>query len=311
MAKTAGNLAIATYDDIFRTDALPENVSIERVQEIPLDKLHPFVNHPFHVRDDAAMQETAESIQKYGILVPGIARLRENGGYELIAGHRRKRGCELAKLKTMPVLIRDLDNDEATIIMVDSNLQRETILPSERAFAYKMKLEALNHRGARTDLTSSQTGNMSPKKLSVEIVAEQAGESKNQIYRYVRLTSLVPTLLDMVEEGKIALNPAVELSYLHEPEQVLLLDTMEKEVATPSISQAQRLKKHSQAGTLIPDVMDAIMSEEKKSEENKVTLSGSCLKKYFPTSYTPRQMESTIIKLLENWYKRRQQVKVQ
>lgn len=311
MARTAGNLAIATYDDIFRTDALPENIFAEQVQEIALDKLYPFENHPFHVRDDTAMRETAESIQKYGVLVPGIARLRENGGYELIAGHRRKRGSELAGLKTMPVLIRDLDNDEATIIMVDSNLQRETILPSERAFAYKMKLEALNHRGARTDLTSSQTGNMSPGKLSVEIVAEQAGESKNQIYRYVRLTSLVPTLLEMVDDGKIALNPAVELSYLQEPEQVLLLDTMEKEVATPSISQAQRLKKHSQAGTLTSEVMDAIMSEEKKSEENKVTLSGSCLKKYFPSSYTPRQMESTIIKLLESWHKRRQQVNAQ
>ena len=305
------NITLASYDDIFQTETTRQGVCFGQITEMPLDELHSFQNHPFKVRDDDFMRETAESIGKYGVLVPGIARPRESGGYELVAGHRRKRGCELVGKNTMPVIVRKLDDDEATIIMVDSNLQRETLLPSERAFAYKMKLDALNHRGVRTDLTAFQLGNMPQGKLSVEIVAEQSGESKNQIFRYIRLTALIPVLLNMVDGKEIAFNPAVELSYLTHEEQTLLLDSMEKEVATPSLSQAQRLKKLSQSGELTPERMDAIMSEEKKPAENKVTLSGNCLKKYFPSSCTPKQMEDTIIKLLENWYKKRQTTRVQ
>ena len=251
------------------------------------------------------MMDTAESVKQYGVLVPAIARPREEGGYELIAGHRRHRASELAGLETMPVIVRNMDDDEATIIMVDSNLQRENLLPSERAFAFKMKVEALKHQGKRNDLTSSQLGT---KLLRAdEIVAEQAGSSRNQVQRYIRLTELIPDILEMVDTKKIALNPAYELSFLKKEEQTQLLDAMESEQATPSLSQAQRLKKFSQEGRLSSDVMRAIMSEEKKGELQKVTINGDTLRKYFPKSYTPQKMEETIIKLLEQWQKKRQQ----
>ena len=272
--------------------------------EIPLSELHPFKNHPFKVKDDDAMMETADSIRQYGVLVPAIARPDPNGGYELVAGHRRHRASELAGKETMPVIVRNLDDDQATIIMVDSNLQRESLLPSERAFAYRMKLEAMRHQGERSDLTSSQVGT---KLRADEVLAQQAGSSRNQVQRYIRLTELIPQLLDMVDEKKIAVNPAYELSFLKKEEQVDLLDAMDSEQATPSFSQAQRLKKFSQEGRLNIDVMRAIMSEEKKSDLDKVTFTSDTLRKYFPKSYTPARMQETIIKLLEQWQRRRQQ----
>ena len=277
---------------------------LEKIQEIPLSELHPFKDHPFKVKDDDAMIETADSIKKYGVLVPAIARPRPDGGYELVAGHRRRRASELAGKETMPVIVRDLDDDAATIIMVDSNLQRENLLPSERAFAYKMKLEAIKHQGARTDLTSVQV----EQKLSArDQVAKEAGERSGiQVMRYVRLTELIPELLDMVDEKKIAFNPAYELSFLKPDEQQMLVETMDYEQATPSLSQAQRMKKFSQDGKLSEDVMLAIMSEEKKGDLDKVTLSSDTLRKYFPKSYTPAKMQETIIKLLEQWQKKRQ-----
>ena len=277
----------------------------EKVIELPLAELHPFKNHPFKVKDDDAMMETADSIRQYGVLVPAIARPRPEGGYELIAGHRRHRACELAEKETMSVIVRDLDDDAATIIMVDSNLQRESLLPSERAFAYKMKLEAIKHQGARTDLTSVQV----EQKLSArDKVAKDAGEKSGiQVTRYIRLTELIPPLLDMVDEKKIAFNPAYELSFLTKEEQTQLVETMDYEQATPSLSQAQRMKKLSQAGKLTEDAMLAIMSEEKKGDLDKVTLTSDTLRKYFPKSYTPKRMEETIIKLLEQWQRKRQQ----
>lgn len=253
------------------------------------------------------MIDTAESIKQYGVLVPAIARPREDGGYELVSGHRRKRACELAELETMPVIIRNLDDDAATIIMVDSNLQRENILPSERAYSFKLKLEAIKRQGARSDLTCTQVGHKLDGKKSVEIVADEAGSSRNQVQRYIRLTELIPELLSMVDEKKIAFNPAVELSYLKPEEQLLLLEAMDKEQATPSLSQAQRLKKFSAEGNCTLEAMCAIMSEEKKGELDKVTLTGDKIKKYFPKNYTPQQMEATIIKLLEGWHKKRTQ----
>ncbi len=275
--------------------------------ELPLAELYPFKNHPFRVVDDEAMRDTAESIEKYGVLVPAIARPRAEGGYELVAGHRRKRGCELAGKDTMPVIVRDLDDDAATIIMVDSNLQRDSLLPSERAFAYKLKLEAIKRQAGRPSKENGdQVGHNSFGKRSVETIAENAPDSRNQIQRYIRLTELIPVILEMVDTKKIAFNPAVELSYLKPEEQTLLLDAMDSEQATPSLSQAQRLKKFSQEGTLSIDVMRAIMSEEKKSELDKVTLPSDKLRKYFPKSYTPQQMEATIFKLLEQWQKKRQ-----
>ena len=274
--------------------------------ELPLEQLHPFRDHPFKVLDDDAMRETVESVERFGVLVPAIARPDPEGGYELVAGHRRHRACALAGMDTMPVIVRELDDDAATILMVDSNLQRETILPSERAFAYKMKLEAMKHQGERMDLTCSQVGNKSAGKKSSELLAEQVGQSKNQIFRYIRLTELIPELLDMVDEKKIALNPAYELSFLKKEEQVDLLDAMDSEQATPSLSQAQRLKKYSQEGHLTLDMMRVIMGEEKKSDLDKVTLSADILRKYFPKSYTPQRMQETIIKLLEGWQKKRQ-----
>ena len=280
---------------------------LEEVVELPLEQLHPFRDHPFKVLDDDAMRETVESVERFGVLVPAIARPDPEGGYELVAGHRRHRACELAGKETMPVIVRELDDDAATILMVDSNLQRETILPSERAFAYKMKLEAMKHQGERTDLTCSQVGNKLAGKKSSELLAEQTGQSKNQIFRYVRLTELVPPLLDLVDQRKIAFNPAYELSFLKPQEQLELLDAMDSEQATPSLSQAQRLKKFSQEGHLSLDVMRAIMSEEKKSDLDKVTFSSEALRKYFPKSYTPQRMQEKILQLLEQWYKRRQQ----
>ena len=304
MKSSAKNIKLTSVDDLFSTEASREEAQREKVQEIPLEELHPFPNHPFKVLDDDRMLDTAESIREHGVLVPAIARPRTAGGYELIAGHRRKRGCELAGLSTMPVIVRDLDDDAATIIMVDSNIQRESLLPSERAFAYKMKLDALRHQGERRDLTSSQVG---MKLQTLEIIGQQAGDSRNQVHRFIRLTELIPPLLNLVDERKIAFNPAVELSYLKPEEQTILLDAMDSEQATPSLSQAQRLKQFSQQGRLSEDVMRAILSEEKKTEVDRITLSNETLRRYFPRSYTPKQMEETILKLLEGWHRRRQQ----
>ena len=281
-------------------EAAPQN---EMVIQLPLSELHPFPNHPFKVRDDEAMQETAESVKSYGVLVPAIVRPREDGGYEIVAGHRRKYACELAGLSTMPALVRNLDADAATIIMVDSNLQRENILPSERAQAYKMKLEAIKRQGARTDLTSPQ---VAAKFRSDDEVAKDAGVSGDTVRRYIRLTELEPELQQMVDEKKIAMTPAVEISYLKPEEQKLLLDTIDSEQATPSLSQAQRMKKLSQEGKLNDDTMLGIMMEQKKPETYSVTLSGDKLRKYFPRSYTPQRMEETILKLLDAWMKKRQ-----
>lgn len=304
--KERSNINLKPLDDLFATEESRADAQREKVQEIPLGELHPFRNHPFKVKDDAAMQDTVDSVREYGVLVPAIARPDPDGGYELIAGHRRHHASELAGKETMPVIVRDLDDDAATIIMVDSNLQREELLPSERAFAYKMKLEAMKHQGERLDLTSAQVGRKLENRESREILAEQVGQSRNQISRFIRLTELIPTLLDMVDERKIAFNPAVELSYLKKEEQTLLLEAMDSEQATPSLSQAQRIKKFSQQKMLSLDVMRAVMSEEKKTDLDRVTLKNETLRKYFPKSYTPKQMEDTIIKLLEGWYKKRQ-----
>ena len=307
MKSSAKKVELASVDDLFSTEESRADAQREKVMEIPLSELHPFKDHPFKVKDDDAMMETADSIRQYGVLVPAIARPDPNGGYELVAGHRRHRASELAGKETMPVIVRDLDDDQATIIMVDSNLQRESLFPSERAFAYKMKLEAMRHQGERMDLTSAQVGRKLGGKESREILAEQVGQSRNQISRYIRLTELIPELLDMVDEKKIAVNPAYELSFLKKEEQMQLLDAMDSEQATPSLSQAQRLKKFSQEGRLNIDVMRAIMSEEKKSDLDKVTFTSDTLRKYFPKSYTPARMQETIIKLLEQWQRRRQQ----
>ena len=306
MKSSAKKVELASVDDLFSTEESRADAQREKVVEIPLSELHPFKGHPFKVKDDEAMMETADSIKQYGVLVPAIARPDPEGGYELVAGHRRHRASELAEKETMPVIVRDLDDDAATIIMVDSNLQRESLLPSERAFAYKMKLEAMKHQGDRVDLTCSQVGNKLEGKKSSEILAEQVGQSKNQIFRYIRLTELIPELIDMVDEKKIALNPAYELSFLKKEEQVDLLDAIDSEQATPSLSQAQRLKKYSQEGHLTLDMMRVIMGEEKKSYLDRVTFTSDTLRKYFPKSYTPQRMQETIIKLLEAWQKKRQ-----
>ena len=308
MKPSGRKLNLTSYDEIFQTEETKIEASQEKVIDIPLAELHPFKNHPFKVTDDESMLETAESITKHGVLVPVIARPREEGGYELISGHRRKRASELAGKETLPCIVRNLDDDAATIIMVDSNIQRENILPSERAFAYKMKLEAMKRQAGRPSKgNGSQVGNNLLGVKSSDVLAEQMGESKSTIFRFIRLTELVPELLDMVDAKKIAFNPAVELSYLMPHEQVQLMEAMDMEQATPSLSQAQRLKKYSQDGKLTFDVMTAIMSEDKKGELDKVTLTGEKLKKYFPKSYTPQQMEETIIKLLEGWSRKRQQ----
>ncbi|MDD3253013.1 MAG: ParB/RepB/Spo0J family partition protein [Lachnospiraceae bacterium] len=305
MKSSAKNVKLASVDDLFTTEESRADDTREKVVDIPLSELHPFKNHPFKVKDDEAMADTAESIKQYGVLVPAIARPDPEGGYELVAGHRRHHASELAGKDTMPVIVRDLDDDAATIIMVDSNLQREELLPSERAFAYKMKLEAVKHQGARTDLTSVQV----EQKLSArDKVAKDAGERSGiQVMRYVRLTELIPELLDMVDEKKIAFNPAYELSFLKPEEQGQLIVVMDEEQATPSLSQAQRLKKFSADGKLGYDAMSAIMSEEKKGDLDKVVLNSDVLKKYFPKSYTPLKMQETIIKLLDQWQRKRQQ----
>jgi len=304
--KSSGrNLSLTSYDDLFATDESRADADREKVLEIPLSELFPFKDHPFKVRDDDKMADTAESIREYGVLVPALARPREGGGYELISGHRRKRGCELAGLDTMPVIVRDMDDDAAVIVMVDSNIQRESLLPSERAFAFKMKLDAMKRQAGRPSKENvSQVGTH---KRSDQLMAEQIGESRNQIQRFIRLTNLIPEILDMVDNKKIALNPAVELSYLSPAEQEMLVVTMDSEQATPSLSQAQRLKRFSQDGKLTEESMLAIMSEEKKQDMDRVTLTRDTLRKYFPRDYTPRQMEDTILKLLQGWSKRRQQ----
>lgn len=297
MKRNDTSFALTSLDELFSTQADRDDAQREKVMEIPLSDLHTFKGHPFKVLDDEKMVETVESIKQYGVLVPAIARPDPDGGYEIVSGHRRHRASQLAGLETLPVIVRDLDDDEATIIMVDSNLQRETLLPSERAFAYKMKRDALNHQGA----TSPQLGE---KLLTVEKIGLDAGDSKNQVLRYIRLTKLIPQLLDMVDERKIAVNPAYELSFLKTEEQEQLLDAMTSEQATPSLSQAQRMKKFSQTGHLTIDVMRAIMGEEKKRDVEKVTLGADTLRKYFPKNYTPARIEATIISLLEQWQRK-------
>lgn len=279
----------------------------ERIQEIPLSELHPFKNHPFRVVDDEAMQRTVESVAQFGVLAPALARPRPEGGYELVAGHRRMRASELAGLETMPVIVRQMDDDVATIAMVDSNLQRETLLPSERAFAYKMKMDAMARRAGRPSKENSgQVGRDFQGKESGEIIAEQTGESARQVQRFINLTNLIPELLDMVDRKEIAFNPAVELSFLKKEEQQGFLEAMDYGQSTPSLSQAQRIKKLSQAGMCTREAMNTIMNEEKKSELDTVTLKNDVLRKYFPRSYTPKQMQDTIIRLLEQWQKKRQ-----
>ena len=304
MKSSAKKVELASVDDLFSTEESRADAGREKVVEIPLSELHSFKGHPFKVKDDDAMMETADSIRQYGVLVPAIARPDPEGGYELVAGHRRHRASELAEKETMPVIVRDLDDDAATIIMVDSNLQRESLLPSERAFAYKMKLDAMKRQAGRP--TKENLSQVGTQKRSDQLLADQVGQSRNQIQRYIRLTELIPELLNMVDEKKIALNPAYELSFLKKEEQTQLLDAMDSEQATPSLSQAQRLKKFSQEGHLSIDVMRAIMGEEKKSDLDKVSFSSDTLRKYFPKSYTPARMQETIIKLLEAWQKKRQ-----
>ena len=303
MKSSAKKIELASVDDLFSTEEGRQDAKLEKIQEIPLSELHPFKNHPFKVKDDEAMMETADSIKQYGVLVPAIARPDPEGGYELVAGHRRHRASELAGKETMPVIVRDLDDDAATIIMVDSNLQRESLLPSERAFAYKMKLDAMKHQGERVDLTSSQVGT---KLRTDEIIAQQTGSSRNQVQRFVRLNELVPEIQEKVDSKEIAFSPAVELSYLTHDEQKQFLDAMDYSQNTPSLSQAQRLKKLSREGKCTKEAMRSIMSEEKKEEQERITLSSDTLRKYFPRSYTPLQMQQTIIKLLEQWQKKQQ-----
>lgn len=305
MKSSAKNIVLKSVDDIFQTEENRADAQRERVQEIPIDQLKPFRNHPFKVRDDQRMLDTVDSIREYGVLVPAIARPDPEGGYELISGHRRKRGCEMAGLQTMPVIIRDLDDDAAVLVMVDSNIQREELLPSERAFAYRMKLEAIERVKGRPKKVGQVVPDFQGKR-STEIVADGTGESYKQVQRYIRLTELIPELLDMVDERKLAFNPAVEVSYLKRDEQRMLLEAMDAEQTTPSLSQAQRLKKFSLEGRLTEEAMSAIMSEEKKSDMDKVTLRSDTLRRYFPKSYTPKQMEQTIIKLLDVWQKQRQ-----
>ena len=304
MPKNSLNVSLKGADDIFSTEESRQEQQREQVQQIPIGELFPFKDHPFKVLDDESMQRTVESVEQYGVLSPLIARPRPDGdGYEIISGHRRQHAAQLAGLDALPVIVRQMDDDAAVLLMVDSNLQRENILPSERVFAYKMKLEALKNQGARSDLTSDQVGQ---KLWSVEQVASDAGESKTQIQRFIRLTSLIPELLDMVDEKKISFNPAVELSYLDEAQQRDFLEAMKDTQNAPSLSQAQRLKKLAQEGHFSYDVAFAVMGEEKKDELDKVVIKNDTLRKYFPRSYTPKQMEDTIIKLLEQWQRKQQ-----
>ena len=302
MPKNSLNVSLKGADDIFSTEESRQEQQREQVQQIPIGELFPFKDHPFKVLDDESMQRTVESVEQYGVLSPLIARPRPEGGYEIISGHRRQHAAQLAGLDTLPVIIRQMDDDAAVLLMVDSNLQRENILPSERAFAYKMKLEALKNQGARSDLTSVQVA----PKLSTEKIGEEVGMSKDNVKRYIRLTNLVPELLDMVDEKKIAFNPAVELSYLDESQQRDFLEAMNDTQNAPSLSQAQRLKKLAQEGHFSYDVAFAVMGEEKKDELDKVVIKNDTLRKYFPRSYTPKQMEDTIIKLLEQWQRKQQ-----
>lgn len=281
----------------------PSEQNPEQIQQLPLTELHPFPNHPFKVLEDEAMQRTVESIAQYGVLAPLIARPRPEGGYEILSGHRRQYAAKLAGLETLPVIVRNMDDNAAVVLMVDSNLQREHILPSERAFAYKMKLEALKNQGARSDLTSSQVG---MKLQALDIVGQEAGDSRNQVHRFIRLTHLIPELLELVDQKKISFNPAVELSYLTEPEQRDFLEAMQDTQNAPSLSQAQRIKKLSQESQCSYEAIFDIMGEEKKAEMDRVTLKNEVLRKYFPRSYTPKQMEDTILRLLEQWQKKRQ-----
>ena len=303
MPKGSLNVSLKGADDIFSTEESRQEQQREQVQQIPIGELFPFKDHPFKVLDDESMQRTVESVEQYGVLSPLIARPRPDGdGYEIISGHRRQHAAQLAGLDALPVIVRQMDDDAAVLLMVDSNLQRENILPSERAFAYKMKLEALKNQGARSDLTSAQVA----PKLSTEKIGEEVGMSKDNVKRYIRLTNLVPELLDMVDEKKIAFNPAVELSYLDEAQQRDFLEAMNDTQNAPSLSQAQRLKKLAQEGHFSYDVAFAVMGEEKKDELDKVVIKNDTLRKYFPRSYTPKQMEDTIIKLLEQWQRKQQ-----
>ena len=304
MPKGSLSVSLKGADDIFSTEESRQEQQREQVQQIPIGELFPFKNHPFKVLDDESMQRTVESVEQYGVLSPLIARPRPEGGYEIISGHRRQHAAQLAGLDALPVIVRQMDDDAAVLLMVDSNLQRENILPSERAFAYKMKLEAIKNQGARSDLTSGQIVQKS--KLSIERVAEDAGEGYKTVQRFIRLTNLVPELLDMVDEKKIAFNPAVELSYLDESQQRDFLEAMNDTQNAPSLSQAQRLKKLAQEGHFSYDVAFAVMGEEKKDELDKVVIKNDTLRKYFPRSYTPKQMEDTIIKLLEQWQRKLQ-----
>ena len=302
MPRKGTNISLSSYDDIFKTDE-GRNDTGEHVVMMDLEKIHPFKNHPFKVVDDEDMRKTADSILKYGVLVPAIVRPMENGDYEMISGHRRRYASMLAGKEMMPVIIREMDDDTATILMVDSNLQRENILPSERAKAYQMKMEALKHQGERSDLTSDQ---VEPKLRARDVIAKDAGQSGPQVQRYLRLNNLIPEILDLVDDKKIAFNPAVELSYLQKDEQEEFVQAMEEAQTSPSLSQAQRLKKASQEGKCTPDIMREVMDEDKKGSVDRVVLNGSELRKYFPKSYTTRQMQDTILKLLDQWMKKRE-----
>ena len=306
MPKNSLNVSLKGADDIFSTEESRQEQQREQVQQIPIDELYPFKNHPFKVLDDESMQRTVESVEQYGVLSPLIARPRPEGGYEIISGHRRQHAAQLAGLETLPVIVRNMDDDAAVLLMVDSNLQRENILPSERAFAYKMKLEALKNQGARSDLTCVQIGHKLNGAKARDIVADESGDNARNVQRFIRLTSLIPELLDMVDEKKIAFNPAVELSYLDEAQQRDFLEAMNDTQNAPSLSQAQRLKRLAQEGHFSYDVAFAVMGEEKKDELDKVVIKNDTLRKYFPRSYTPKQMEDTIIKLLEQWQRKQQ-----
>ena len=306
MPKGSLNVSLKGADDIFSTEESRQEQQREQVQQIPIGELFPFKNHPFKVLDDESMQRTVESVEQYGVLSPLIARPRPEGGYEIISGHRRQHAAQLAGLETLPVIVRNMDDDAAVLLMVDSNLQRESILPSERAFAYKMKLEALKNQGARSDLTCGQIGHKLNGAKARDIVADESGDNARNVQRFIRLTSLIPELLDMVDEKKIAFNPAVELSYLDESQQRDFLEAMNDTQNAPSLSQAQRLKKLAQEGHFSYDVAFAVMGEEKKDELDKVVIKNDTLRKYFPRSYTPKQMEDTIIKLLEQWQRKQQ-----
>ena len=307
MPRKGANISLSSYDDIFETDESRADSQLEKVQKIPISELVPFMNHPFKVVDDEAMLRTTESIAQFGVLTPLIARPLEDGGYEIISGHRRAHAAEAAGLMEVPVIVRDMDDDAATVLMVDSNLQRESILPSERAFAYKMKLEAMKRQGVRTDLQGEGTSAQVGRKLeTADLIGQDTGDSRNQVRRYIRLTNLIPELLDMVDQKQISFNPAVELSYLTPDEQQHVIEAMDFTQAAPSLSQAQRLKKLSQEGGCTLEAMQEILGEVKKGDLERVAFKSEQLRKYFPKSYSPKQMQDTIIKLLEQWQKKRQ-----